>query len=77
MISVGVKGDRPEVISRAKSEGDAITFSIKELRADHIERVSSQVTTPQHSLIYADILNAYRRAKDHALNIAEALAGEK
>jgi phosphate:Na+ symporter len=77
MVSVGVKGERPEIISKANTQGDAITFQIKELRSRHIERVGEKITTPLHSLIYADILNAYRRAKDHALNIAEALAGEK
>ena len=28
-------------------------------------------------VLFADTLNAYRRVKDHAQNIAEALAGEK
>ncbi len=77
MISIGVKGARPEILSKANTEGDAITFRIKELRSRHIERVGEKITTPLHSLIYADILNAYRRVKDHALNIAETLAGEK
>jgi len=77
MISVGVKGARPEILSKANTEGGAITFQIKKLRSRHIERVGEKITTPLHSLIYADILNAYRRVKDHALNIAEALAGEK
>jgi Na+/phosphate symporter len=29
------------------------------------------------SLIYTDMLTAYRRIKDHAFNIAEVLIGEK
>jgi phosphate:Na+ symporter len=77
MITTGVKGERPEIISRAHTQGEAITFAIKELRSKHIERVGEKVTTPLQSLVYVDILNAYRRVKDHALNIAEALAGEK
>ncbi len=77
MISAGVKGERPEIISKAHTQGEAITHTIKELRATHLERVGEKMTTPLRSLIYADILNAYRRVKDHALNIAEALAGEK
>jgi len=77
MITDGVKGERPEVVTKATTQGEAITFAIKELRSRHLERVGEKVTTPIHSLIYADILNAYRRVKDHGLNIAEALAGEK
>jgi phosphate:Na+ symporter len=77
MITEGVKEDHPEIISKAHVEGDSITFVIKELRTKHLERVSEKATTPLHSLIYTDILNAYRRVKDHAQNIAEALAGEK
>jgi Na+/phosphate symporter len=29
------------------------------------------------SLIYMDMLSSYRRIKDHSLNIAEVVAGEK
>ena len=34
-------------------------------------------TTPLHSLVFTDMLNNYRRMKDHSLNIAEVIAGEK
>ena len=77
MITAGVKDERKEIVSKAKTQGDAITFAIKALRTQHLERVSDQSTGPLHSLIYTDTLNAYRRVKDHAQNIAEALAGEK
>jgi phosphate:Na+ symporter len=77
MVTAGVKDDRKEIVSKAKTQGDAITYAIKELRTRHLERVSDQSTGPLPSLIYTDTLNAYRRVKDHAQNIAEALAGEK
>ncbi len=77
MISESVQTERIEIISKANTHGEAITFDIKGLRTKHLERVSDKLTTPLHSLIYTDILNAYRRVKDHALNIAEVLAGEK
>jgi phosphate:Na+ symporter len=77
MITACVKAERPEIVSKARTQGDSITFAIKEMRTKHLERVSERATTPLHSLIYTDILNAYRRVKDHAQNIAEALAGEK
>ena len=77
MITDSIKVGMPEIISKANTNGDMITHEIKELRARHLERVGQKTTTPLHSLIYTDILNCYRRVKDHALNIAEALAGEK
>jgi len=77
MITNSVKTERAEIISKANIHGESITFDIKGLRTTHLERVGNKLTTPLHSLIYTDILNAYRRVKDHALNIAEVLAGEK
>jgi len=77
MITDGIKENRPEIITKANTHGEAITHDIKELRSRHLERVGQITTTPLHSLFYTDILNAYRRVKDHALNIAEALSGEK
>ncbi len=32
---------------------------------------------PAINMIFTDMLNDYRRVKDHALNIAEVLSGEK
>jgi len=77
MITDSINAGMPEIISKANTNGDMITHEIKELRSRHLERVGQKTTTPLHSLIYTDILNCYRRVKDHALNIAEALAGEK
>lgn len=77
MITSGVKGERPETVSKANTQGEAITHTIKDLRTRHLEKMGEKGVTPLSSLIYTDILNAYRRVKDHALNIAEALAGEK
>ena len=50
---------------------------MKQARSSHLDRVSSQECTPLASLIFTDMLNAYRRVKDHGLNVAEIVAGEK
>jgi Na+/phosphate symporter len=39
--------------------------------------LQKEEVSPLFSLVYMDMLNFYRRMKDHALNIAEVLAGEK
>jgi phosphate:Na+ symporter len=77
MINEAVKEDNVRIVLKAGTHGDAITHLIKEYRTNHLERVESGHVTALKSLIITDMLNAYRRVKDHALNIAEVLAGEK
>jgi phosphate:Na+ symporter len=50
---------------------------IKECRQAHLSRVTDGTVAPLCSLIYTDLLNAYRRINDHTLNIVEVAAGEK
>ncbi|MBI9020142.1 MAG: Na/Pi cotransporter family protein [Verrucomicrobia bacterium] len=54
-----------------------ITRTIKQYRQLHLARLADNKVSALSSLVYTDILNSYRRMKDHALNIAEVLAGEK
>jgi phosphate:Na+ symporter len=77
MINEAVKEDNVRIVLKAGTQGDAITHLIKEYRTNHLERVESGHVSALKSLIITDMLNAYRRVKDHALNIAEVLAGEK
>ena len=76
-INEGVRTNNVAILSKANIRGDAITHYIKECRSKHLERVSTEHAAPLNSLIFTDMLNSYRRMKDHGLNIAEALAGEK
>jgi len=77
MINTAVKEDNTRIILKAGTLGDGITHLIKQYRTNHLERVEAGDTSALKSLIITDMLNAYRRVKDHALNIAEVLAGEK
>ena len=77
MINDAVEEGNIRIVLKAGTQGDAITHLIKEYRTNHLERVESGHVTALKSLIITDMLNAYRRVKDHALNIAEVLAGEK
>ena len=76
-INESIREDNAAVLSKALTQGDAITHLVKECRAKHLGRVETGHTSPLKSLIFTDMLSAYRRIKDHALNIAETLAGEK
>ena len=77
MIGDAVRQANPDVIAKARSQGEGITHLMKAYRSGHLERLGEQQSTPLESLAIADILNSYRRIKDHALNIAEVVAGEK
>ncbi|MBU8922839.1 MAG: Na/Pi cotransporter family protein [Bacteroidales bacterium] len=64
-------------ITKALSQGDTIAHQVKNFRANHLLRLENKETEPLASLIIMDMLSSYRRIKDHALNIAEVVAGEK
>ena len=65
------------IIEKAQIDGDLITRQMKDYRRLHLIRLSEKKVPALKSLVYTDQLNAYRRMKDHALNIAEVIAGEK
>jgi len=77
MVNAAVEEWAPGVLTRAQADGLYIDKLMKEFRRDHTNRIAADKTHPLSSLVFPDMLNAYRRMKDHALNIAEALAGEK
>lgn len=77
MINKGVKEDNKNILPEARNLAKMVTNTMKRYRSEHIARVEKGEVSPLKSLIYTDMLNAYRRIKDHALNIAEALSGEK
>jgi phosphate:Na+ symporter len=77
LIDEATKKADANVLMLAESDGKSITELMKRYRSEHLARVSSGAVSPLKSLIYTDMLNAYRRIKDHGLNIAEVLAGEK
>ncbi|NQU42778.1 Na/Pi cotransporter family protein [bacterium] len=72
-----VKGEDREVLKDARREGADVTRLMKHYRSLHLSRVENGQVAPLTSLIYTDILNSYRRIKDHGVNIAEVLGGEK
>ena len=79
MICEGIsfQNNTPEYFSEMQTKGLAVTNLMKECRTRHLAEVSKLEVSPLMSLIYTDMLTAYRRIKDHAFNIAEVLAGEK
>jgi phosphate:Na+ symporter len=77
MITEAVREERVEILTKANARGAEIVRLMKEYRSHHLARVGTENMSPLMSLYYADMLNSYRRIRDHALNIAEVVAGEK
>ena len=77
MINRAVKDENPDVIGSAETQAATITHVMKEYRSKHLARVENREVSPLKSLAFTDMLTSYRRIKDHALNIAEVLSGEK
>ncbi len=77
MINRSLRSENADILLRAQTDSESITRQMKEYRRLHLLRLSDGKTTPLNSLVFTDMLNNYRRMKDHALNIAEVVAGEK
>lgn len=77
MINSAEREEHADILGRAQTDSETITHQMKEYRNLHLERLASCKLSPLHSLVFTDMLNNYRRMKDHALNIAEVVAGEK
>jgi phosphate:Na+ symporter len=76
-INTAFREQNEEILLKAMTMGNEIRRSVKAIRANHMNRLGRQEVTPLDSLVFMDIVSAYRRVKDHTLNIAEVLAGEK
>jgi len=76
-INVAVETERSDLTDPLLTSGEEITLAMKDYRFRHLARLAEQKITPLSSMVFTDMLNSYRRMKDHALNIAEVVAGEK
>ncbi len=65
------------VMSEAQSRASEIKHLAKKLRKQHLEWLSHEKVEPFMNVAFTSTLNSYVRVRDHALNVAEALAGEK
>ena len=66
-----------EYLARIRRDSREITAKIRALRDRHWNRLSEETVDPLISTSYMDIANAYRRMKDHLLNVGEAIVGGK
>lgn len=73
----GLEEPDEDYLAHIRSTSKEITNTIRLLRKKHWERLSQEKSAPMISTSYMDIATAYRRVKDHLLNIAEAIEGGK
>ncbi len=46
----------------------------KDMRSTHLDRIQDGTADPLKTLIYSDMLAAYRKIRAHIINVAEAMA---
>lgn len=76
-VNAAVRFEDPKAAMPLLPVSADITRIMKDYRQRHLDRLADGKVSPLSSLVYTDMLNAYRRMKDHTLNIAEVAAGEK
>jgi phosphate:Na+ symporter len=60
-----------------QNQNKEVTRVFRELRADHWGSLASGEGSPLVSTSFADTLSSYRKIKDHLINIAESISGER
>jgi phosphate:Na+ symporter len=73
MISEAFVNKAPDMLSKAYSEGEAITCYMRTCRDKHLARITNKDAPPLSSLVFTDMLTSYRKIKDIVMNIAEAM----
>ena len=76
-VRADLKNAAEDYLPEIRRKSSDITDEIRELRDRHWNRLSEETVDPLISTSYMDIANAYRRMKDHLLNIGEAAVGGK
>ncbi len=81
-VAMVTTGTRPttmisDYFVRIETEDAALKHLYKQQRDTHMDRIAQGKCDTVPGMIYADIMQAYRKIVAHAHNIAETIAGEK
>ncbi len=66
-----------KIVAELKQANKQLRGEVKRLRQEHLGQLSAQTVPPPVSVAWLAALNSYTRVRDHALNIAQVVAGEK
>ncbi len=72
VMDIITKGDKNRV-DWARERSREIDANAKQYRDCHMKRLAVSCLSPVKGLVYSDMLNGFRRANDHLLNVAETL----
>ena len=76
-VTEAYEHDNRDIVSATVHAGDDIKNKVKSLQKAHLDYLSKEKVDPYINVSYTSTLNAMRRVRDHIVNLAEALAGEK
>lgn len=76
-VSNALRTNQENILPQANREHKEIVRLMKEYRGNNLSRLTSKTCGPLPNLVFADMLTTYRHIAEHALNIAEVVAGEK
>lgn len=77
LVRRALEADDINCMVNTQGIGKAVVRFMKDCRRRHVTLLSSHDIPPLQSTVYMDVLNYYRRMRDHALNIAEIVSREK
>ena len=77
LVTVGYAQRNPGVITKAHTVIGEIKHRVRSLRDKHLQALTDRKIEPYVNVAFTSTLNSYGRVSDHALNVAEALAGGK
>ncbi|QDV50766.1 Na+/Pi-cotransporter [Gimesia fumaroli] len=76
-VTTAYQEENTDIVSATVHSGEEIKKKVKTLQREHLDYLSKEKVDPYINVSYTSTLNALRRVRDHVINLAEALAGEK
>ncbi len=77
LVNQALAANDPGVVTKTESISKRLRKQIKQLRREHLSDLSEGIISPQVSVAYLAVLNAFGRVRDHIENVAGAVSGEK
>ena len=76
-VHAGLVNGQGDYLNSIRKRSNEINEEVRTLRDTHWQRLSEEQVEPLISTSYMDIVNTYRRMKDHLLNIGEAIHSDE
>ncbi|MEQ9066595.1 MAG: Na/Pi symporter, partial [Gimesia chilikensis] len=76
-VTEAYQHENRDIVDSTVHSGNEIKNKVKSLSREHLDYLSEEKVDPYINVSYTSTLNAMRRVRDHIINLAEAMAGEK